>query len=140
MYLSDSKAFEACTVGIDAFLVASSVVSPPPVAFCLLFLSSLSFEPFGRPRFRIGIEFSLEDNGQVFGWQTADTCRRSLIFHTYTSGLNDHAIKATWLSRSCSRSSRRSNRPGRCSGRHSSCRSDCRSSRRSSCRSNRRSR
>src|ERR1700722_363425 len=59
MYLCDSKAFEACTVGIDAFLVASSVVSPPPVAFCL-FLSSLSFEPFGRPRFRIGIEFSLE--------------------------------------------------------------------------------
>src|ERR1700727_3063359 len=96
MYLCDSKAFEACTVGIDAFLVASSVVSPPPVAFCL-FLSSLSFEPFGRPRFRIGIEFSLEDNGQVFGWQTADTCRlRSLIFHMYRCP----ALKATWLSRS----------------------------------------
>jgi hypothetical protein len=30
------KAFEACTVGIDTFLVASSIVSPPPVAFYLL--------------------------------------------------------------------------------------------------------
>jgi hypothetical protein len=53
--------------------------------------------------------------------------------------MNDRAIEATWLSRSCSRSSRHSNRPGRRSGLHSSCRGDCRSSRRSSCRSNRRS-
>ena len=66
-------------------------------------------------------------------------------FSTHTSGLNDHAIKATWLSRSYSRSnhrshrSHRSNRPSRCSSCQSSYHSNYRSSRRSSCRSNRRS-
>jgi hypothetical protein len=53
MYLSDSKASEAMYSRHRCLLSCQpAIVSPPPVAFCLLFLSCLSFEPFGRPRFR----------------------------------------------------------------------------------------